>query len=198
MRWLQSVRYQQIRETAAECGPYMIFPSLRSLYLETGWETLEERRKTKKLILMYRIAYNEYLSYLKDLLPSLVNDVENYNIRNTTNYDIPFCRLCSYGTSFFPSIIKLWNDLNTKTHNIPTLWQFKLSVRHQPLKVGEHLSVGGSKYSIILTRIRNRCSSSNADLFQVNIVPYSDCSCDVLFDGLEHFFLEGNLYKTHR
>ena len=79
-----------------------VFYSVRSLYLETDLETLAERRKTK-LILMYKIIKNESPSYLNDLLPSLVNDVSNYNLRNNTDYDLPFCRLCSYETSNFPS-----------------------------------------------------------------------------------------------
>ena len=122
-----------------------VFSSLRSLYLETGWETLAERRKTKKLILMYKIIKNETPSYLYDLLPSLVNNVSNYNLRNNTNYDLPLCSLCSYETSYFPSTLKLWNDLNTESRNIPTLLQFKPSIRHQPPRVGEHLSVGERK-----------------------------------------------------
>ena len=126
---------------------------------------------------MYNIIKNKTPSYSNDLLTSLVNDVSNYNLRNNTNYDLPFCGLCSYETSYFPSTLKLWNDLNTETRNIPTLLQFKSSVRHQPLRVGVHLSVGESKYNIILTRIRHRCSVLNADLFHVNIVPYSNCSC---------------------
>ena len=71
-----------------------------SLYLETSSITLAERRKKT---LMYKIVNNETPSneYLKDLLPSLVNDVSNYNLRNNTKYDLLFCRLCSYETSFF-------------------------------------------------------------------------------------------------
>ena len=99
---------------------------------------------------------------------------------------------------FFPSILKLWNDLNTETRNIPTLWQFKLSVRHQPLKIGEHLSVGEGIYNIILTRIRHRCSSLNTDLFQVNILPHSNCSCGVLFESAEHNYPEYVLYSKQR
>ena len=175
-----------------------VFSSLRSLYLETGWETLAERRKTKKLILMHKIIKNETPSYLNDLLPSLVNDVSNYNLRNNTNYDLSFCRLCSYETSYFSSTLKLWNDLNTETPDIPTLSQFKSSIRHQPPRVGKHLLVGERKYNIILTRIRHRCSSLNADLFHVNIVPYSNCSCGVLVENAEHYLFECTLYNTQR
>ena len=121
---------------------------------------------------MYKIIKNETPSYLNDLLPSLVNNVSKYNLRNKTHYDSPFCKLYSYERSFFPSTLKLWNELNTETLNIPTLLQFKSSIGHLPARVGEHLSVGERKYNIILTRIRHRCSSLNADLFHVNIAPY--------------------------
>ena len=156
-----------------------VFSSLRSLYLETDWETPAERRKTKKLILMYKLIKNETPSYLNDLLPSLVNDVSNYNLRNNTNYDLSFCRLCSY-----------------ETRNIPTLLQS--SIRHQLPRVYEPLSVGDWKYNIILTRIRHMCSSLNADLFYVNIVPYSSCSCGVLVVNAEHYLFECTLYNTQR
>ena len=77
----------------------------------------------------------------------------------------------------------IYKDLNTETYNIPTLLQFKSSIRHQPPRVGEHLSVSERKYNIILPRIRLRCSSLNADFFHVNIVPYSNCSCGVLIEN---------------
>ena len=135
---------------------------------------------------------------MNDLLPSLVNDVSNYNLSSNTNYDLPFCRLCSYETSYFPSTLKLWNDLNTETGNIPTLLQFKSSIRHQPPRVGEHLSVGERKYNIILTRIRHRCNSLNVDLFHANIVPSSNSSCSVLVENTEHYLFESILYNTQR
>ena len=77
--------------------------SLKSLYFETGWEKLDERRKSKKLALIYKIVNNEAPSYLNDLLPNTVNAASNYNLRNTLNFEIPFARLCSYENSFFPS-----------------------------------------------------------------------------------------------
>ena len=88
--------------------------------------------------------------------------------------------------------------LYTETRNIPTLLQFKSSIRHQPPRVGEYLSVGERKYNIILTRIRHRCGSLNADLFRINIVPYSNCSCGVLVENVDHYLLECTLYNTKR
>ena len=51
-------RLEQKQLNAARIVPGLrIFPSLRSLYLETDWKTLAERMKTKKLILTYNIIY---------------------------------------------------------------------------------------------------------------------------------------------
>ena len=51
-----------------------IFASKRALYYETGWETLAERRKIRKLCLMYKIVNNDTPTYLYDLLPNRINE----------------------------------------------------------------------------------------------------------------------------
>ena len=56
-----------------------IFSSLSSLYFETGWETLADRRKCKNLNLMYKIINNDSPSYLVDLLPYRVQEISNYS-----------------------------------------------------------------------------------------------------------------------
>ena len=73
-----------------------IVSSPRSLYLETGWRTLAERR-TKKSILMYKIVDNKTPSHLNYQFSSSINVVSNYNPRNNTCYDLP----CSFETVFF-------------------------------------------------------------------------------------------------
>ena len=83
-----------------------VFTSLNSVYPETGWKTLAERRKTKKLTLMYKIVNNDAPSYLTDLLPRRVDAVSNYNLRNSQNFEIPFARVCSCESSFFPSTLR--------------------------------------------------------------------------------------------
>ena len=41
-----------------------VFASLRSLYYETGWKTLADRRKRRKLTLLYKIVNGDAPSYL--------------------------------------------------------------------------------------------------------------------------------------
>ena len=79
--------------------------SLNSLYFETWWETLPERR-------MYKIVNNDSPLYFQELLPNRVNDTSDYSLRYSQNFEIPFTSLCSFESSFLPSALKLWNQLD--------------------------------------------------------------------------------------
>ena len=68
-------RLEQVQLNAARIVTGLpIFASLRSLYDETGWDTLADKRKRKKLILMHKIVNNDVPSYLSILLPNRVNE----------------------------------------------------------------------------------------------------------------------------
>ena len=99
------------------------------MYSETGWETPTERRRQKRLSVMYNIVNNNALSYLIDLLPSRVESASNYSLRNRDNHEIPFTRLCSFEASYYYSTLRLWNDFEVTTRNAPTLSQFKRNLR---------------------------------------------------------------------
>ena len=59
--------------------------SLDMLYRETGWETLESRRKNHKLYLYYKMTNNITPTYLSSLIPPLVENTTVYGLRNATN-----------------------------------------------------------------------------------------------------------------
>ena len=69
-------------------------------------DALADRRRVRKLTLMYKIVSNDVPSYLLDLLPNRVNETNIYSLRNNTDFVIPFSRLCSYESSFFPPTLK--------------------------------------------------------------------------------------------
>ena len=69
-----------------------IFASRESLYTETGWQTLQNRRYAAKMITMFKI-YNGYAPpYLNDTIPDF----------------IPRCRLELFLKSFVPDSIRLY------------------------------------------------------------------------------------------
>lgn len=55
---------------------------------------------------MYKIVNNEGPSYLNDLLPTMVNEDRNNNLRNRLNFEILFAR-CSYESSFFHRLFEM-------------------------------------------------------------------------------------------
>ena len=169
------------------------FSSQNSLYFETGWETLADRRINRKLTLMYRIVNADAPAYLTDRMPNRVSDVSNYNLRNNLDINIPFTRLCSFETLFFPSTLKLWNDLDPQIRCSPSLLQFKRAITHKG-KATSFLIRGDRSTEIALTRIRHNCSSLNADLYRVNIIANPNCTCDPFIETAEHYFFECSLY----
>jgi hypothetical protein len=53
------------------------FASKDSLYFETGWEALANRRKNRKLTILYKIHNKLCPPYLFNCLPPVTSDVNN-------------------------------------------------------------------------------------------------------------------------
>ena len=63
--------------------------SVQKLYNETGYETLQNRRKKHKLCMMYKITHNLTPDYLRQLLPPRVQERSRYLLRNPNNFIVP-------------------------------------------------------------------------------------------------------------
>ena len=59
-------------------------------------------------------------------------------------------------------------------------------------------SVVSQKNSIILSRLRMRCSGLKADLYQLNIIEYSKRQCTAPIEDAYHFFFSCPLYNDLR
>ena len=138
-----------------------VFASLHSLYYETGWEILADRRKRRKLILIYIIVNRDAPSYPTDFFPNRVNDIHTYNLRNRSDFEISFSRFCSYDTSYFPSTLRLWIELGPQTCALLPICKFSSNIQIIPDKIADYTNIGELKNSIMLARIRHRCSSLN-------------------------------------
>ena len=147
---------------------------------------------------MYKTVNGDAPSYLIDLLPNRVNDINTYNLRYSNGFEIPFSRLCAYETSFFPSTLKLWNELHPQIRTLSAISQFKSNIQITSDKIADYTNIGERKYSIILARIRHRCSSLKADLFSVNIIQSPVCSCGAPSESTEHYVFECHLYTNQR
>ena len=131
------------------------FSSLESLYLETGWEPLHSRRRRRKLNMFYKIRNNNAPSYLCDCLLPFERNKNAYNLRNQTDYSNAFTRLQLYRNSFFPSSIKLWNNLTPEIRSAPTVSSFKKSLINDVnlLKPSVYYSYGCRVLNVLHTRL---------------------------------------------
>ena len=94
--------------------------NIQSLYIELGWENLQERRKQQKLIMMYKILNNHTPDYLKSLIPPLVGNTMKYQLQNQSDIQAPTFRIKWHQNSFFPVGIKLWNALDDSFKHVNT------------------------------------------------------------------------------
>ena len=171
------------------------FASRESLYFETVWETLTERRKNRKLCIFYRMHNNICPQYLSDCLPTLVSNVSGYNLRNNDNYVAIRTRLNVYAKSCVPSTISLWNNLETSIRSTPTLDSFKIKLKTPLFKPPKYFGEGSRRLNIIHARLRHQCSSLNADLYRINLAENPNCNCGAPYEDAIHYFLECPLYQ---
>ena len=91
------------------------------LYEELGWESLSDRRISRRVLLMHKIIDEKTPKYLRDCLPPNRNVV----------LDLPYVfqefrtRTDRYAGSFFPNTITLWNNFISDFQNFPTFLTLK-------------------------------------------------------------------------
>jgi hypothetical protein len=69
-----------------------LFASRQSIYSETGWELLSDRRRVRRLSLFYSIHNQSAPDYLCDLMPLPVGSVSQYNLKMV----VKFCTKLSF------------------------------------------------------------------------------------------------------
>jgi hypothetical protein len=88
-----------------------------SLYEETKWEKLKDRRNNHKLVLFHKMNCNITPQYLAELIPKTVGTWHTHNTRQINNIVNMNCRTSLYSEYFLPSTVKAWNDLPLPTRN---------------------------------------------------------------------------------
>ena len=70
-----------------------LIASREPIYSETGCKLLSDRRRIRRLSLVYSIHSNCAPAHLCDLMPIPVGTVSQYDIQNSSNFVLPKCRL---------------------------------------------------------------------------------------------------------
>ena len=136
---------------------------------------------------------------LSSLVPDTVGNSTNYNLRRANDLQGIACRTSMYKNSFIPSVVEGRNALPDDIRNLDSLAAFKTYLdRDQPIHVPNKLYfIGEREYQIIHTRLRNKCSSLNFDLFQKNLVASRLCQCGGI-ESSHHYLLEYGYYTIVR
>ena len=138
--------------------------------------------------------------YLHELFPPLVNATTRYGLRNNDDFITLSRRLETYAKSVIPDSIRLWNNLDTRIRNAPSLNTFKtiLKEKYKTPTVPPFFFHGDRYYNVMHTRIRNRCSNLNNDLFFNHLRDNPDCSCGRGMEDADHFFFKCPLFINQR
>ena len=88
--------------------------SKEKIYLELGFESLQQGRWCRKLCFLFKIIKNKSPSYLFQLVPSTNS---RYLTRNSDNIPKFIQNITSSKAPFFPFIINDWNNLDPDIRN---------------------------------------------------------------------------------
>ena len=171
--------------------------SIRALYQEIKWDTLEERRREHRLALFYKMVNGLSTPYLLSLIPLPVNRVSSYNLRNSNDIQTIPARTNLYYNSCLPSVVREWNNLPLDVRNSDSLNSFKRRLNDRDRYIPKYYYSGNRKLQILHTRLRTGCSSLNHDLFFKHITDSPLCRCGEI-ENTEHYFMSCRLYHNQR
>ena len=115
---LEAVQRRAARFTM---GDYKTTSSTSQMISDLGWPSLQQRRVDAKLTMVYKITH-----YLVEIPAATFLHPSTTSTRgHTLKYLLPFCRTDIYRYSFFPSGIRLWNQLPEPIATATTLEGFK-------------------------------------------------------------------------
>ena len=118
---LEAVQRRAARLVSSDYSPTS---SVTSMLDRLGWESLEQRRQKAKVVMMYRIVHSLIAIPSTSLLQPLGAATRGHSYR----YRTPYTRTTTYRESFYPSGIRLWNQLPESVTCAKSLDSFKSGI----------------------------------------------------------------------
>lgn len=181
------------------------------LMAETGWDSLEIRRKRSCMLLFFQIVKGTTSFYLTNRI-SFKSQVQERSSRSTSRHNMlvtePRCRLNCYKTSFFPQCIRYWNSFNSTVVNCTSTCMFKNRLLTLPAYASSDVrSMDTIEYNKVLkghngklvTQFRLGLSPLRNELFTYNIIenPFCPSGCDKI-ENFNHYIFECDSYIVPR
>ena len=171
--------------------------SKSKLYLDTGWESLSERRTKHKIIKFHEMFHGQTPQYLSNIVPQQLFRVHDYNTRRANNVQNIQCRTVFYQNSFLPSVIPEWNSLPPDIKFDNSKRTLKNYLNRNVKKSPPYYNSGCRKGQVLHARLRLNCSNLKDHLFQKNIVQINLCECGQV-ENNRHFLLDCVIYRQIR
>ena len=118
---LETVQRRSARRIMQNCNRHA---SVTTMQQHLDLPTLQQHRRHSKIIMLYRIRHQ--LANIQ--IPTYITPAT----RITQHYNLPYARTDVYKSSFFPSTIKLWNNLHTPIINSTTIPQLRQALQSTP------------------------------------------------------------------
>ena len=118
---VQQLEAVQRRAARFVKGDYRTTSSTSKMIQDLGWQPLQNRRQQAKVTLMYRIVHNLVDIPGEQYLHTATSATRGHGLK----FIVPNCRTDLFRHSFFPSAIRLWNQLPGTVATAPTLEAFK-------------------------------------------------------------------------
>ena len=172
--------------------------SRSKLYEELGWESLSDRRLSRRILQIHKIVNNRTPLYLKDKIPPHRHPL--YSQTNGNTFREFRCKTFRYMSSFFPHAINSWNIVIADFDDIPSFGILKKHVNSffRPVVksiFGIHDPIG-LRY---LFQLRLSLSPLRSHKSQHNFKDTPEtCVCNQDKENTSHFLFSCPLYATQR
>ena len=195
MEKLESLQYSAARAiTGAWKGT-----SKTKLFEELGWETLDKRRWSRRLILFYKIINNITPAYTRAPIPNLQEPFYSFRVRTVIGQ---ICaRTDKYKSSFYPNCLSEWENVDLEIRTAPSLAIFKANIsriiRTTPKQV---YGIHNPKRLATLTQLHVGLSELNYRKFMHNVNTTINPLCPINegVEDTEHFLLHCHSYQLQR
>ena len=192
---MESIERIQYQSALAITGTWQ-GSNRNKLYDELGWESLSDRRWSRRLIQFFKIHNSMTPQYLKDNLPL------NRNLANNINcYHNIHCNTSRFMNSFYPDAVKSWNNLGEQFNSSKSINIFKNNInnliRPPPKPVFSVYDPKGLKYLFQL-RVSLSALKYHKKCHNFADTPFDRCDCNCAREDTCHYLFHCKLYVLQR
>ena len=173
--------------------------NLNKIYDELGWESLTDRRWSRRLFQFYKIQNNLTPPYLKTPIPPLRTHLLCIRSQNVNN-EIK-CKTKSYSNSFYPDSIRWWNKIGPELRNSLNLKSFKVSILalvKPPPKCIFDIHDSSAIKRLFQLRVGLSPLNEHKRRHKFGDTPSDKCDVCNCTENLNHFFLHCTRYIEAR